>query len=119
MGERRRSIIEKRIGTQIEIESITGRKSIEGVNATGLENEGMGCALQVLSDEGFIEEPNSLRNVLSVPVVGETNATLLVHVFTDLNNKSLGLGMEQINGLETQCADVFGASLGSNEEAEN
>ncbi|KAK5819218.1 hypothetical protein PVK06_024189 [Gossypium arboreum] len=51
--------------------------------------------------------------------VGVTNATLPINIISDLNNMGLGLGLDQLNGLETQCEDECGMGLNLNEEAEN
>ncbi|TYI19650.1 hypothetical protein ES332_A07G179200v1, partial [Gossypium tomentosum] len=75
--------------------------------------------MEVLSDEGFIVYHNSQGNLLSIPGVGVTNATLPINIISDLNNMGLGLGLEQLNGSETQCEDECGMGLNSNEEAEN
>ncbi|KAG8493318.1 hypothetical protein CXB51_010713 [Gossypium anomalum] len=83
------------------------------------EDEASSKKVSGMSDEKIIEEPNSLCNVLSVHVEGETNATLPVHVNSDLNIMGLDLGIEQIDGLETQCEDAFGVDLEWNEGAEN
>ncbi|KAA3489170.1 putative Transposon TX1 [Gossypium australe] len=68
--------------------------------------------------EGFIEDPNSKCNALSITGVGETNATLPVNMISYLNNMGLELGMEQINGLETHYEDGYRMGLESNEEVE-
>ncbi|PPS03258.1 hypothetical protein GOBAR_AA17405 [Gossypium barbadense] len=95
------------------------RDGFEGVNTTCLENKGLGSGMQGMPNKGIIEEPNSLCNMLSVHVEGETNATLPVHINSVLNNMGLDLGMEQIDGLKTQCEDAFGVGLEQNEGAEN
>ncbi|PPD89730.1 hypothetical protein GOBAR_DD13332 [Gossypium barbadense] len=106
------------------------RYEIEGVVATGPENKRMDSGVQALPDEGLLEDPNPQCNVSNIEdpnpqcnvsnilVVRETNATLPVNVISDLNNMVLGLDMEQINGLENQCEDVFGTRLGPNESRE-
>ncbi|KAK5819213.1 hypothetical protein PVK06_024184 [Gossypium arboreum] len=44
---------------------------------------------------------------------------LPIHDNTDLNNMGSNLDLEQIEGLETQCADDFGVGLEPNEGVEN
>ncbi|PPS06823.1 hypothetical protein GOBAR_AA13834 [Gossypium barbadense] len=95
------------------------RDGIVEVIATDLENEGRGSGTQVFSDEGFIEDHNLQGNVLSIPGVGETNATLSVNIISDLQNMGLGLELEQLNILETQCEEVCGLGQVSNDEVEN
>ncbi|KAK5802318.1 hypothetical protein PVK06_029906 [Gossypium arboreum] len=75
--------------------------------------------IEVLSDEGFIEDHNLQGNVLSIPGAGETNATLSVNIISDLHNMGLGLELEQLNILETQCEEVYGLGQVSNDGAEN
>ncbi|KAK5834310.1 hypothetical protein PVK06_018187 [Gossypium arboreum] len=95
------------------------RDGIVEVIATDLENEAMGSGTQELSDEGFIKDHNSQGNVMSIPGAGETNATLSVNIISDLNNMGLGLRLEQLNILETQCEEVCGLGQVSNDRVEN
>ncbi|PPS09916.1 hypothetical protein GOBAR_AA10735 [Gossypium barbadense] len=85
----------------------------------GREEETSSEKESVLSDEGFIEDYNLQGNVLSIPSAGETNATLSVNIISDLHNMGLGLELEQLNILETQCEEVCGLGQVSNDGVEN
>ncbi|KAH1130331.1 hypothetical protein J1N35_001709 [Gossypium stocksii] len=95
------------------------RDGTNEVNATSIDIVGLACGMQVLSEVRFIEDPNPLCNVSSVPVVGEKNDTVPNHVILDLNNMGPRLGLEKISGSENQCAIILGAGPGSNKDAEN
>ncbi|KAH1033475.1 hypothetical protein J1N35_045649 [Gossypium stocksii] len=101
--------------------SLEGRQidGCKGVNAICLGNEGNMSGVQGMSDEAFIEETNSLCNMLSVPLGGVSNVVLSIDGPNDLNVIGQELGLDQIEGLGTQCLEGIGVGLEKNEEVEN